>query len=236
MFGFDPVTLSTLLVLASNPVSCPAHPPTNINVIPRTEKVKYDSSQTLKEIQSYSMDTVDPYAFHGTTITQGFMKGQIKLEQKMKFGQSKNTQYGFSCLWYKDITIELHIDPTIVIARELYNDKCMSKAIIQHELKHVRVDREIVNKYAKIMGQKLLEGLKTRGYEAGPMKIEDAPEVSKKMQRVVSQLLELEYQKLGIERAERQREVDSLEEYESVDDKCPEFEAKKAKLYADITR
>ena len=236
MFGIDPVTLSSLLILAGSNVSCPVHDPTEINIIPRTEKVKYDRSQTLKEIQQYSTDTVDPYGFHGTTITQGFMKGRIQLEHRIKFGQSINKGYGFACVWYKDITVKLHIDPTIVIAKELYKDKCMRKAILAHELKHVRVDREIVNKYARSMGNKLMKELKSRGFSAGPLQIDRAQGVSQKMQHVVDQILELEYDKMGIERRERQREVDSLEEYNSVDDKCPGFEKKKERLYSDLMR
>ena len=236
MFGIDPVTVSSLLILAGNVATCPAHEPTKINIIPRTEKVKYDYKQTLKAIQSYSTDTVDPYGFHGTTITQGFMKGTVQLEHGIKFAHYVDKRYGFVCIWYDEITVKLHIDPTIVIAKELYQDKCMRKAIVGHELKHVRVDREIVNKYAKSMGGKLVQALTSRGFSAGPMKIERAKEVSQKMQRVVGQILALEDQKMSIDRQERQREVDSLEEYNSVDDKCPGFQKKKEKLYSDLLR
>lgn len=164
------------------------------------------------------------------------MKGTVQLEHGIKFAHYVDKRYGFVCIWYDEITVKLHIDPTIVIAKELYKDKCMRKAILGHELKHVRVDREIVNKYAKSMGGKLVKALTSRGFSAGPMKIERAKEVSRKMQRVVGQILSLEDQKMSIDRQERQREVDSLEEYNSVDDKCPGFEKKKEKLYSDLLR
>ncbi len=236
MFGFDPITVSSLLILAGQSLSCPTHNATNINVIPRTEAVKYDSSMTLKEIQGQRVDTVDPYSFHGKTVTQAYMSGRIGLEQKVRLEQSVFSRSNAACIWYKTIDVNLYIEPTIVIAKEIYMDPCMRKAVIGHELKHVRVDREIVNKYARLIGQKLMKELKSRGFEAGPFDAARTNEVSAKMQRVVAQILELEYQKLGIERQERQREVDSLEEYESVDDKCPLFEKKKAQIYADILK
>ena len=236
MFGFDPLTVSSVLVLAGNSVGCPAHAPTKINIVPRTEKVRYDYRQTLKQIQKHSTDTVDPYGFHGTTVTQGFMSGKIGLEHEIEFGQVANKRRGYACVWYKDITVKIHIEPTIVIANELYRDKCMRKAILGHELKHVRVDREIVNEYAKTMGNKLLKALKSRGFSAGPFQIDRAQHVMQKMQRVVAQILELEYQKMGLDRQERQRAVDNIEEYTSVDDKCPAFEEKKKALYADLVR
>lgn len=233
MLGIDPITLSSLLVLASSG-ACPQHEPTKINVIPRTEEVKYDFKQSLAQIQNYSTDTVDPYGFHGQTITQGFMKGQIGLTQKIRFGMI--TQKGYGCVWYDTITVELDITPEIVVANEIYRDHCMRKAVVEHELKHVRVDRQVVNKYAKTMGQKLLEALSSRGFSAGPFKEERMPEIQAKMRNVVRQILELEYKKLGIEREERQRQVDTIEEYESVDDQCPHFEKKKKKLYKDLVK
>lgn len=231
MFGFDPVILSSLVILAGNIVECPTHDPTKIDVIPRTAKVKYDFSQTLEQIQAYQTDTIDPYAFHGKTITQGFMKGQIELRHKLSFGTVTNPSAGYGCLWYDTISIELNIDPEIVIAKELYNDKCMRDSITKHELKHVRVDREIVNKYSQSIGKRVYDALKSRGFSVGPFEVARMQEVQGKMQRVIEQILELEYKKLGIERRERQIEVDSLEEYEDVDAECPSFKKKKEKLY-----
>ena len=225
-----------MLILAGTTVTCPVQEPTKINIVPRTAKVKYDYRQSLKKIQNYSLDTVDPYGFHGQTITQGFMKGQIELRHKIQFGQVKSPRFGYGCVWYKEITVEIDISPTIVIAKELYRDTCMRKAILGHELKHVRVDREMVNKYAKSMGNKLMKALKSRGFSAGPFDVERMPEITRKMQTVVKQILELEYKKMGIERQERQGDVDSLEEYNEVDDKCPSFQKKKKSLYSSILR
>ena len=198
--------------------------------------MKYDYKQSLKQIQKYSTDTVDPYGFHGQTITQGFMKGTIQLKQDIKYGTLTNSRFSTACVWYKEINVELFIDPTIVIAKELYRDPCMRKAILGHEMKHVRVDREIVNKYAKIMGKKVYEAIKSRGFMVGPIRMDRAQEVANKMGRVVFQILELEYKKLGIDRTEAQRAVDSIEEYESVDDKCPAFQRKKKSLYSGLGR
>lgn len=240
MFGLDALTTSTLLVLAAssgNPQDlCPAHPPTNINVIPKTENVKYDSEKTLKELQAQDTDTVDPYGFHGTSITQAYMSGTIQPTQKVQLDYGPVKGYRAICLWYKDITIELKIDPTIFMAKELYADRCMRKALIEHELKHVKVDREVVNEYARSMGQKLLTELKSRGFTAGPVPEDKAQDVAQKMHHVVNQILELEYQKLEIDRKERQRAVDNLGEYNRVDELCPEFEKYKKKLYSDLVK
>jgi hypothetical protein len=238
MFGIDTLAVASLLILAAGgeKLECPDRNPTKINMAPKTEEVKYDSTQTLRQLQEYSMDTVDPFGFHGQTITQAFMKGKIVLEHNIKLGQSKMKNYDAMCVWYDTITVEIKIDPTIVIAKEVNADPCMRKAVLNHELKHVRVDREIVNRYAKSMGKKLFAALKDRGFSAGPFKESRGQEVADKMQRVVHQILDLEYQKMGIERMELQREVDSLKEYNRVDEQCPAFAKKKKKLYSGLNK
>lgn len=231
MFGLDPLSMAAGFILASGAPMCPDHPPTRINVVPRTADVDYDYSQSLKDIQSYSTDTIDPYAFNGTTITQGFMKGKIDMQHKVWLKQASLPRYKAACVWYDQIVVEISIDPTIVIANELYKDPCMRKAVLEHELKHVKVDREIVNKYAREMGNKLMSELKSRGFTTGPFPIEHLQEVSNKMDTVVKQLLALQYEKMSVERKERQGNVDNLEEYTSVNDECPDFEKNKEKLY-----
>ena len=104
------------------------------------------------------------------------------------------------------------------------------------QLKHVKVDREVVNKYAKIIGKKLMKELKSRGFAVGPVKFTRAQDIADKMRHVVTQILELEFQKMNLERKERQRAVDNLNEYQSVDDECPRFQEKKRDLYSDLTK
>lgn len=235
MIGLDPLTISTMAVLVGA-TTCPMTKPTNINVIPRTSEVQYDASQSLKKLQQYQTDTVDPYEFHGATITQAFMKGKINLEQRIRFGLATDKSKKHGCVWYDTIEVKINIDPQIVVAKEIYRDKCMKNAVIGHELKHVMVDREIVNKYARSIGEKLMTELKARGFSSGPIDGARMNDVQNKMKRVVDQILDLEYKKLGIERQERQREVDSLDEYERVDALCPGFADQKRELYKGLGR
>lgn len=235
MIGFDPLAASAVFILASASPSpadlCGTQPPAQINVVPRTANVSYDFDSSLKQIQNADVDTVDPYAFHGTTVTQGYMKGSIEPKYSIWLKKITIPKYKAVCVWYDKIEVELNIDPTIVVAKELSRNTCMRNAIIEHELKHVKVDREVVNKYARLMGGKLLDELRSRGFMVGPIPEDRFEEVSAKMKNVVGQILELEFQKMSIERQENQRAVDNLEEYASVNAKCPEFEKIKEKQY-----
>jgi len=219
---FDPSTLGTLLTLASFDPSalCYMPQPAKINVNPRTKTVTYDTSQTLAEIQQYDIDTINPYGFNANTHTNGFMRGQINMKPHVKLNYRNVMRNQGVCLWYETINLDISIEPTIVIAKEIAADPCRYNAVKNHELKHVMVDRKIVNKYAKSMGQKIYDGLKSRGFNVGPVAPKDANEIAKRMHETVGQIIELEFRKLEIERAEQQQAVDSLEEYERVRAEC----------------
>lgn len=232
MLGVDLLEAGTLLVLAAagQQEICPQVKPAEINIIPKTKEIRYDSSRPMAAIQGAATDTINPYGFHGVTRTQGFMEGTIKLSHTVKLDNSYNARYGAVCLWYDKIDIVLEIDPEIVVAKEVYADPCMRKSVINHEMKHIDVDRRIVNKYSKILGQKIYGALKERGFRAQPVSPDNAQEMATRMQTIIAQLVEFEYRKLDIERTEAQQAVDNVKEYDSVAAQCPEFQKKLSQM------
>ncbi len=221
---FDPLSAAALLILAASPAKiCEVPKPAEIRVIPSSQEVAYDYSQTLADLQGTATDTIDPHSFNGISVTQGYMKGGIRLKPKVTYGNKYLPSYRAYCVWYDTITIELEIDPMIVIAKEVRDDLCMRKAVKEHELKHVMVDRKIVNKYAKSMGQAIYGELGQRGFAGGPVEAGMAQKLVDRMSKTVFQIVEHEYKKMDIERLEAQRAVDNLEEYQGVAAKCPDF-------------
>lgn len=223
MFGFDPVTIGTLLVLAAGQPACIAPQPAQISVKPRTAEVQLDTTNTLGQLQTVQTDTINPHSFGGVSYLQGFASGRIAVKPSVKLNYTQDKRTGAVCLYYETITIDISIDPKIYIAKEVHEDECMGKATLEHEMKHVKADRQIVNKYAGIMGQKIFKGLEERGFTAGPFAPEHVQQAAGRMQKTVFQLLELEYKRMELDRAEAQGGVDSAEEYDRVDALCPDF-------------
>ena len=231
MLGLDPLTIGSLYVLAaSSKTLCKMPKPTEINVTPSTQEVKFDYSKTLAQLQGQHVDTINPYDFTGIAETQGFMSGRIKFQPEVKLNYKHYPLYGAVCIWYESIDVKFEIDPSITIAKEIYEDRCMRKAVKDHEMKHVMADRKVVNKYSKIMGKKIYDGLKQRGFMAGPVKAEYAKQIAERMQDTVFQIVTHEYKKMDLERQDMQQAIDSLEEYERVNSQCPKFQKKRAAL------
>lgn len=237
MFPFDPLTLGTALTLAAaSPQICQIPKTAEINVVPKAQKTQIDTSRGWADLQGQKIDTINPFGYNSVTHTNGFMDGEIRLNSGVKLDYKQAPGYNAFCIWYDVVTINFDITPKIVIAKEVAADKCMYKAVLNHEMKHVNVDRAIVNKYAKTIGQKVFEGLAQRGFIAGPIPPENAQGVTNRMRETVKQLVEFEYQKMQIERAESQQAVDNLGEYEAVQAECPKFKGPNARASSSASR
>lgn len=223
-------------VRAAGSGACDMAPPTRINVLPETAEITYDYSQRLAKIQEAQIDTVDPYGIHSNSITQGFMEGQISMKREVEMDYKVVNGGRDVCLWYKTINVHIHIDPKIVIAKEVKSDRCMYDAVLEHEHKHIDVDREIVDAAAQEIGKDLYDGLSVSGFVVGPISTDQAKSTAKTMVGRVMDITQKNYTRMAAARAQAQGHVDTLEEYERVKALCPDFHRRKALLYKNALR
>lgn len=212
-----------MIMAASTPLECEMPAPTQISVVPRTAKLVIDTSQTHAQLQEQVIDTINPYGYSQVTHTNGYMSGELKFRSKVQLDFAQMPQYEAFCVWYKSIEIDIDIAPKVVIAKEVAEDKCMYEAVLEHEMKHVNAERSVANKFAQTVGRTVFDGLKERGFKAGPMRAEHVEKIGDRMKQTVEQLVQFEFKKFEIERQEAQQAIDNLEEYESVSAKCPKY-------------
>lgn len=218
MFGIEPLAIGGVLILAQADPSalCKMPAPTAINVKPTSEKLIYDYSGSLDDLQKTEIDTINPYGFGATSHTQAYASNLVQPEWSIELGHKFLPQYNAYCLWYEVIDLKINITPKITIAKEVHDNKCKYKHVKEHELKHIAVARQVVNKYSRTMGKKIYNGLSERGFKVGPIPAKNVKATVKRMQDTVGQLLDTEIQKMNIEHLERQQAVDSRAEYERV--------------------
>lgn len=156
------------------------------------------------------------------------MKGGIETSQSMRFSTLTNPRLREVCYWYDTVDVNIHINPTIYIASEFPQGSCMHNAIMEHEQKHVTVDREMVNKYAQLIGNAIkAETDRQPIYGPVPLAQEKAIEaaIKSKMQSIVTNLIA----QMDQERKTRQQVVDNLSEYQRVNALCPDQKKKNAR-------
>lgn len=199
---------------------CKPQKPPSISIRTSTDQISYDFSKSEKQLNNFHITTKNPYANNVITDVGGVMKGGIEAQQKMSFGTLKNQHTNQICFWYDSIDVLIHIKPTIFIASEFPPATCMHNAIMEHEQKHIQVDREIVNKYAALIGNAFKEDL-TKYSVFGPFPLSNEQVMIDQIKSRMQNILKYYTNQMSIERQSRQQEIDNLSEYQRVNKSCP---------------
>lgn len=225
MFGFDPLTVSAVMVLASAGAGgpCSMAQPAKIHVTPSTQDVNFVTNMTLAQMQNQKTDTINPHSFNGVSVTQGYAEGAISIKASVSLDAAKLHGVPAACLWYKQINVGFDIEPNVYIAKEVYQDLCMRKAVMAHEMKHVNTDKKVVNSFSQHIGQKLYSELKTRGLVVGPVPLDQVQSVADRMKQTALQIIEMEQTRFTLLRRDAQAQIDTKEEYDRVAAQCPHF-------------
>ncbi len=217
MFGLDVIAVSGYLMLAgSGLVECKLPRAPQIEVYPKTAPTAYDFSKTLEELNQIQADTISPYGNHATT-TFGLHEGRLLVSWKTGLGIRKWDALGLGCIYYDKIEVTIELNPVVYVVKEFIPGTCRHRAVLNHEKKHVRVDREIANKYAREIGEALREGVNKMG-AVGPYRLEDLQKNQDQMTEYVNSLVRSVQARMLQEQVRRQQAVDTHEEYERVSD------------------
>ncbi|MEM7618408.1 MAG: hypothetical protein AAF244_03385 [Pseudomonadota bacterium] len=229
MFGLE-FLMAGWLTVQQNPnieqvrqeISCQLKKSPQINVIPSKSRVRYDFTRSKADLNKVDVDTVSPYGPQHKTEVSGLMSGSIQVKHEMSFMHELYERLDKGCLFINSLDIEVHIEPVVYVASEYPKGTCMHNAVLTHEHKHVKVDRVIVNKYVKIIGQAMKSVINTQGSAFGPYELDRLPHVQNNIQNSLNKVLKKYNDKMNEERREKQQAVDSLEEYESIGARCPD--------------
>lgn len=219
MIGLDYLAAGYLYLAASG-IECKIQRNPRIEVVATDSTVQYDHSKSQKELDRINHDTISPYAPNVRTHVGGLMAGEVKISQNIKMYQEVWPSVSRGCLYYDSIKVELHVKPLIYIARDYPKGSCMYGAILEHEKKHIAVDRDIVNKYKTLITQSLGASLREVGYTHGPYPSSELKSVQEKLQKYIQDTVQKFSSAMSKERKKRQQEIDTLAEYERVQAKC----------------
>lgn len=215
MLGLDMVA-GGLLYLAAGDISCQPRKIPQILIQPLRTTVSYDFSKSRDELGRFDIDTISPYGKGHSVKVGGLMEGEIRVESRVAQVQETYKFRGQSCVHIDSVAIIIHSDPVIYIASEYPKGSCEQKAVIDHEKKHVEIDRDIVNNLSKTLERKIRAHIKQNGYVFGPYPIDQTAKMQRNIQASIDQIVKDETEIMTRTRQARQQALDNADEYERV--------------------
>lgn len=202
-------------------VRCTVPKAPTIRVLPQTADIKYDYSKSTAELTARGSNTVNPYAANLDTTTGGLRADAPVIKSSIKMGTMTYPSLGVGCMWYDSVIVDIKLAPTIFIAKEFQQEPCKS-AIVGHEVKHVAVDREVMNKYALEIGKAIQAAVNQVG-AMGPFNANEMSSYQDQYIKHVQSAINSQELLLTKEMRMKQGQVDSIQEYERVGSYCKDI-------------
>lgn len=218
MLGLDLLAAApSMMAHVDSPVCVVRRAPV-ISVTPESREIRFDMSQTTAQLTALQSDTVSPYAPGTVTVTDGIRRDRPVTSIKITQNVEQDPVRSIFCMTYNTIEVNIKLQPVIYIAREVAPGPCRN-AVIEHEKKHVRVDREIVNDFSQRIGYAVQAAVNEIG-AVGPLNMGGEKNAQKAMNEHISNAVKSLELPMFTEMRRRQAEVDSLQEYERVNRIC----------------
>ena len=221
-FGPDILAMPLAMALAASPaghsLDCimPKAPQVSVKVI--TADIRYDFSKSSRDLSLLKGDSVSPYAPGSDVVSGGLREDHPSINTQMEWEVEIDQRRNVACMWYQKITVQIRLEPKIYVAREFNNGPCRD-AVLQHEHKHVDMDRIVLNKFAADTGQAVQKAVDSTGV-LGPFNYSDVEQVKDRASRQIEAVMDARRAQMEKDMAARQSQIDSLAEYERVSQFC----------------
>lgn len=223
MIGLDYLMAGHLL-LADYKVRCAMKAAPEITVSASGLDTVIDNSRTIQQLNAFKpmIGTKSPYGQNSQTHIEGLMHGGIGVGGDYMFSNETYPALNKVCMYVAKVNVKISIDPKIFIAKEYAPGTCHYNAVLEHEQKHVAVDKRLVNKYTNIIVKAVNNTLKQVGYSHGPYDASQLPALQKQISAIIESVIKQFSENMNKERQVLQQEVDTLKEYGRVDALCPD--------------
>ena len=202
---------------ASDTEGCNTYVPTEVNVKTNYDEVLYDFTQPMLKIRDLSERGKGKDNLHSEAWPVGLSTGEMFFSvtsdiMKMRTGYSQTT-----CGQIKAIHVEFGFkDNKIYVAKEFPKRSCPFKEILGHEEKHKAVDRTILDEYT----DKMRIAFRDAAKKIGVVQSSSASVIDDQLNSAFNQAVDKISRQIEDDLKDRQKEVDSKEEYQRVTDSC----------------
>ncbi len=202
---------------SSDAEGCNTYVPTEVDVKTDYDEVLYDFTQPMLKIRDLSERGKGKDNLHSEAWPVGLSTGEMFFSvtsdiMKMRTGYSQTT-----CGQIKAIHVEFGFkDNKIYVAKEFPKRSCPFKEILGHEEKHKAVDRAILDEYT----DKMRIAFRDAAKKIGVVQSSSASVIDDQLNSAFNQAVDKISRQIEDDLKERQKEVDSKEEYQRVTDSC----------------
>lgn len=190
-----------------------ALPTLEVRVLPW--QIRYDYTRSQAELSALVQRHTWLSPGHSA---RGLYNAELMHRHLIEFDERIGGWADPNCLSVSRVAVELtYFEPTIYLAKELQWARCVAIEVRNHEQKHARVDRDMMDWLSQLMRGELTKWLALRGVrevrDIHEAKTRDAEDLQRAIARTVALFVD--------ERNRRQLAIDTPQEYARIEAACP---------------
>jgi len=209
------LALMAVPAFAHDPVPCESGRDVPVTVTPVFDEPRFDASQGLASIQAIAGDKRHSIPqYHSTTM------GITRYEPILEFhvpAEIESVPGGPGCvrIGHIDVTVGYR-DVTVYIAHEIMPGSCGFQETLEHEEKHIAVNRQLLDEYVPLIEDRFRSYVQLNGTFRVDRAEDAKPLIDQKLQAIMDEMM----QRMETENIRRQREIDSPGEYDRLSHVC----------------
>lgn len=196
---------------------CAFRPLPLVRVDVRENPVNINHQQTRSQLTAQPNNT--HLRIPGAEAVAGLTANPIQATASLSFDSESSFLGGSGCLWLTTLTIQITAAPEISIAKELAENSCQYRAVLAHEQKHVAVDRELLQAFAKRIEPTFRDFAREMAVQ-GPLPSSVMYQAQNTTTNRINIRLQSEMTKFQHERDRKQQALDTAAEYHAIASQC----------------
>ena len=192
--------------------------PAEIRIYAKIDPPVTDLSKTEAQLDAMKTDPIagSPRFTH----VGGLTVGSISVDSEIRIA---NTRFGDGqiCAWPSVVTITLGTKPTVYVAVDY--SKCRIEGALAHEMQHVAIDRDIINRHSADFRRQISAMVDAIGV-VGPAPDTALSSIRHRIEDKINAAIAVAVDDLNDDRATRQSQLDSPAEYQRLSLLCPQID------------
>ena len=202
-------------------VQCGPSPGMAVSVNLEMPEPVLDTSLSLVEIMQRYRNYQKAHS-GGSILTLGLTEGNWNSQYKIQIIERTKTMGGEKCLAVDKVDVTLNLQQTIYLADSMTQDKCHIKTLMDHEMLHATVNRDITKESVGKLEKALQEGI--QGFEKfqgwGPYPSAQSDAKRKTLEEYIKLAFNHTLDEMQDKGNRLNSAIDSVQEYDHISRKC----------------
>jgi len=200
--------------------TCPNMPSPKVNINLNQENFVIDNSKDRDQLAQLNINSLSPIYGGEFPLISGLTASNITVSAETSFAIASNPILKKACIAIEHVNVNLNYAPIVYVYKNFHPNSCMYREVMMHELQHVQIDRNAFGSFRDYIQKATDYVIDVTKFDK-PFDSEYLESKKINMAKSVSAAVSFATKKMQEQLKERQRQLDSHEEYTRMSHVCP---------------